>query len=601
MKLKMSLVFCIVLLLAACPVFAKTIYVDRGGYGAFTSIQAAYDDSNTRDGDIIVLASNQVFHENILLNTKRVTIRSENPPLSGGAVIESVEESENPIISITGNGQGENPAAGTVIENITLRYGSIYSAISINDPTKLRGIALYISTPSVSINNCIICENDFMAVSCMETTDVTFSGCRFNNNGNTSSIPVPGAMQLAGSDNITIVDCIFSQNNSGTGERGGGIYIVGSKNINISGCDFDLNNASKGAAVYCDIASETHFRDCAFTAGFATSHAGAVYSEPSIDIPDYLPPGYEFPPEIPDYMLRGGGIHADFQNCRFEYNGSFEGGAALYSVSSDLMFYNCTFIENGQGYATGTIRGGAVTTIKCTSQFVNCLFRDNCIVTSGTGYGGAIYNDATSGTIINCTFYENHSITDGSSGYGGAIYNTGGSCPVISNSIFRLNYSNGQIANHSPDDDKPQFYHNLIYSSGGSGENWMTALGIDKGGNIDAIPEFVSEDDLRLTAASPCIDAGRTEFVPRDIFDANNDGDTLEWLPIDLDGNNRFSNIPDVKDTAAKSYPGLIAVDMGAYECQGLSNIGGIPGDIDGSGKVDFADFTIFARHWLEE
>jgi hypothetical protein len=25
-----------------------------------------------------------------------------------------------------------------------------------------------------------------------------------------------------------------------------------------------------------------------------------------------------------------------------------------------------------------------------------------------------------------------------------------------------------------------------------------------------------------------------------------------------------------------------------------------IPGDLDGNGKVDFADFAIFAQHWLE-
>ncbi|MHC4500667.1 MAG: choice-of-anchor Q domain-containing protein, partial [Planctomycetota bacterium] len=87
-------------------------------------------------------------------------------------------------------------------------------------------------------------------------------------------------------------------------------------------------------------------------------------------------------------------------------------------------------------------------------------------------------------------------------------------------------------------------------------------------GNIDADPCFVDTDnpdpnlwDLRLMPDSPCIDEGDNNSVPADTADLDDDGDTAEPIPYDLDG------YPRILDGDLN---GSFVVDMGAYEYNGL-------------------------------
>ncbi len=96
-------------------------------------------------------------------------------------------------------------------------------------------------------------------------------------------------------------------------------------------------------------------------------------------------------------------------------------------------------------------------------------------------------------------------------------------------------------------------------------------------GNIDADPLFVDpiNGDYRLSAGSPCIDAGDNAAVPEDIT-------------TDLDGNPRFVDDPTTADTGN----GVCHVDMGAYEFQ-QGAVTCCPGDLNGDGIVNVPDLLL--------
>lgn len=94
-------------------------------------------------------------------------------------------------------------------------------------------------------------------------------------------------------------------------------------------------------------------------------------------------------------------------------------------------------------------------------------------------------------------------------------------------------------------------------------EHSLVEGGHDGPGVIDADPLFrqlpptrhrINNDengDLGLQSGSPAIDAGLTSLLPLDLVDLDGDGNSLEPLPTDLDGNLRVWGA---------------APDLGAYE-----------------------------------
>jgi hypothetical protein len=216
---------------------------------------------------------------------------------------------------------------------------------------------------------------------------------------------------------------------------------------------------------------------------------------------------------------------------RAQFGGGMINGSAATIVST-------VFISN-----TATLVGGGILNESSSSTIVQSIFSGN---SSGT-YGSAMANYQSNATISQVTFSANWSKNNG-----GALVNQESS-PLIRNSIFWGNHG-GQIHNHAAG-NAPDVQYSLV--QGG----YITGTHI-----LDTDPLFVdadgadniagtADDDLRLQAESPAIDAGNNAFIPVDLTDENGNNDTSEPAPFDLGGNKRLVDS---------------SVDMGAYERQEL-------------------------------
>lgn len=247
------------------------------------------------------------------------------------------------------------------------------------------------------------------------------------------------------------------------------------------------------------------------------------------------------------------------RNCVFVRNTAHWGGGMLHYITTlgRPTVTDCLFTEN-TAWA-----GGALANRDATTEMVRCQFVGNSV----TNYGGAIFSngldyntpDATP-TLTDCLMSQNSSGRDG-----GAIYNTSISMTLrnvtissntaanrsgglyglwqtwtISNSILWKNQdSNGEIESSQI---RPVYYADPFVIS------YTLIQGLDLygsgAGNIAQDPLFVSNDDLRLGAGSPAINAG--------------DPNTVRAVDeTDLDGAGRVQSG---------------RIDMGAYEADAPLN-----------------------------
>jgi hypothetical protein len=111
-------------------------------------------------------------------------------------------------------------------------------------------------------------------------------------------------------------------------------------------------------------------------------------------------------------------------------------------------------------------------------------------------------------------------------------------------------------------------------------------------GNLDTDP--LCDADGRPQSGSPCIDAGVNNAVPADLLDLDDDGDTIERVPVDVDGHHRFMDDDATVDTGC----GPIVVDMGAYEFSGEPVHPVLIGDVDLDGTVGADDLNAVLGAW---
>ena len=420
------------------------------------------------------------------------------------------------------------------------------------------------------------------------------ANCRFQGNVADNG----GAIHNTNGAAPTIVRCLFA-NNRAPGDDGGAIYNTDSSPT-IEYCTFDDNWADNYGGAVRSVGGATILRDCTFNSNWvADSGGGAVSGFGALMLLQRC--NFITNNHIGEYYSVGGALDcrtgsASLEYCTFEDNYAGWGGA-IYAYDSDISIRKCQFRQNRARDYGAAIRteycaslaaqwcvfqgndagsgGGAISDAESTTlEIENCLFAHN---QAGEEGGGAIlrWTSAGSMTIANSTILGNDA--GGLWDVAGGVHSSGGELS-LRNTILWGNTSapvSGEAAQLWPS-GTPSVNYCCI-------EGWTGALG--GVGNLGGDPRLADPDgpddnpgtwqdnDFRLAADSPCIDAG----------DPN---DTPTAGATDLAGEAR------VWDGDAD---GVAIVDMGAYE-----HIAPTLGDLNCDLLVNFGDIDPFVLALLD-
>jgi hypothetical protein len=303
-----------------------------------------------------------------------------------------------------------------------------------------------------------------------------------------------------------------------------------------------------------------------------------------------------------NYFDKGSGMYnlhgsPTVRHCTFIENAAYlESGSGggmyseLFNVVVDLTVMDFVFIRNAAAV------GGGMTNDGGTPEVTRCTFFGN----QAEIWGGGMYDYTSSSTTSHCIFSGNTAGSDG----GGMLINGnyGGTDPTVTHCTFSGNMadiSGGAFqfldSGYNPtiincifwgnlppltDEGPPPTIHYSIVEGG-----WSDPCAV---GVLNADPLFVDsngadnivgteDDNLRLQAGSPCIDAGDNSSVPTGIA-------------TDLDGRLRFVDDLLTADTGSGGPP---TVDMGAYEYACTANL-------DETASVTLPDFALFSQQWLQ-
>jgi hypothetical protein len=419
----------------------------------------------------------------------------------------------------------------------------------------------------------------------------------------------------------TVRNCTFSHNV--TDGVGAGIYGEDGR-LTVVNCRFIMNFAAQGGGAMANIdGCEAHVKTCSFESNSAWANGGALYNETSpCTLLDCRFEG--------NSAFMGGALHAldnsavTMERCVFIGNRATLGGAAcLRETGNSLVASGCTFRRNRAKAGGGALLDGGM---ENHLALFACTFSDN----RAQEYGGALY--LANGTVANCLFAGNRAIPTGpidpqsGPGLGGAVANLAPREPLtITNCTFdqnragrgsaiyhthdKIDISNSVIRGSSQEIHPYGFYMvtNVRYSNVQAG--WPGAGNIDADSCFARPGYWANADDPNLYGdpSDP-----NSIWVDGDYHLRSQAGRwdpaTETWVIDDVTSPCTDAGDPN-SPVGHEPFPNGGRINMGAYggTAEASKSYFGEPacetiiaGDINGDCRVDFADFEIMSRHWLE-
>jgi hypothetical protein len=322
----------------------------------------------------------------------------------------------------------------------------------------------------------------------------------------------------------------------------------------------------------------------------------------------------------------GGGLgncHGPIVNCTISDNFAERGGG-IVMYDSDARIENCTIIDN-----IAEISGGGIYNENGSPILSNCTVSGNS-ARSGAGMYNRVYDDYDTPRLLNCNFVSNSAQQDGggmyndycapylrncvfdnnSARHGGGIVNYYGTELTLSCCTFARNSAlkGDALACKAYNSDYPFASRVLLTNCilwDGDDEIWddsgsiVTAVycnvqgGWEGTGNINIDPIFAGPDagDFHLKSQSGRWEPNSQSWINDDVtslcIDAGNPANPIgrEAFP-----NGGIVNMGAYGGTAeaSKSY-------FGGPICETI-----VAGDVNGDCRVDLADLSFLAFHWLE-
>jgi predicted outer membrane repeat protein len=547
--------------------------VDMGAYEYYgrvmnTTTHAVYGTIQNaifgaQHGDRVVVTPG-IYYERINFSGMNISLSSIDPN-DPDVVAQTILDGQH-IDRVVTFASNEGTGSACLLDGVTIRNGYAQE-----------GAGIYCFQSSPTIRNCQLRRNvsfGYGSIIWVEWGLPAITGCTISNNIVYGAIPDKhsGALVFLTWDDILLKDCTIHNNLAG----GGAIRFIGEDDwwasLTVIGCTITENvnpgrlqnmfdPLNDGGGIYFG-RGRLFIEDCYVSGNRARSDGGGVWIEEAAFV------------EISRSSIInnqvmvgcGGGIgsfsiygECTIDRCEISGNSSGAFGGGLYNYYGDII--NSTICDN-TSRSGGGLSGGY-------AAIANSVFTNNSSG-SGGGLGGL------EGSMTNSLILANRATS-----YGGGLYNC---TAALTNNIIRQNMA--EIDGDQLYGGSVPSYSNIEDWAGGGVGNRTLEPGFRTPGvwvdisdpNVVVGPDDPNalwlEGNYRLTAGSPCIDAGDNAAVPTGVT-------------TDLNGWSRFMDDPCTTDTGSGT---LALVDMGAYEF--------VPADVDSSGAVNFADLGFMAGHW---